>query len=104
MTEEYWLELAATVLTDTALTTRFSQGHTACAADPEIRRATGFAAWKHTGQFRKGEGKTPYVHHPIEVAAILSEAGGVTDSDVLRACGPAALRRCRARRSAVCRC
>ena len=60
MTEEYWLELATTVLADTALTTRFSRGHSACATLPEVRRATGFAAWKHTGQFRKGEGKTPY--------------------------------------------
>ena len=85
MTEEYWLELAAEVLADTALTTRFSAGHSACATVPEIRRATGFAAWKHTGQFRKGEGKTPYIHHPVEVAAILSEAGAVEDSDLLQA-------------------
>jgi len=85
MTEEYWLELAAEVLTNTALTTRFSNGHSACAALPDIRRATGFAAWKHTGQCRKGEGKTPYIHHPIEVAAILSEAGAIEDNDLLQA-------------------
>jgi len=85
MTEEYWLELAALVLADTALITRFSRGHSACAGVPEVRRATGFAAWKHTGHYRKGEGITPYIHHPIEVAAILSEAGAVTDSDVLQA-------------------
>ena len=85
MTEKYWLELAAAVLADTALITRFSGGHSACAGLPEVRRATGFAAWKHTGQFRKGEGNTPYIHHPVEVAAILSEAGAVTDSDVLQA-------------------
>jgi guanosine-3',5'-bis(diphosphate) 3'-pyrophosphohydrolase len=85
MTEEYWLELATAVLADTALTTRFSTGHSACAAVPKVRRATGFAAWKHTGHFRKGEGKTPYIHHPVEVAAILSEAGAVEDSDLLQA-------------------
>jgi guanosine-3',5'-bis(diphosphate) 3'-pyrophosphohydrolase len=85
MTEKYWLELAATALADTALTTRFSMGHAACAAVPGVRLATGFAAWKHTGQFRKGEGKTPYIHHPVEVAAILSEAGAVEDNDVLQA-------------------
>jgi len=85
MTEEYWLELATAVLADTALTTRFSRGHSACATLPEVRRATGFAAWKHTGQFRKGEGKTPYIHHPVEVAAILSEAGAIEDNDLLQA-------------------
>jgi len=85
MTEEYWLELATAVLADTALTTRFSTGHSACAAVQEVRRATGFGAWKHTGQIRKGEGNTPYIHHPIEVAAILSEAGAVEDSDLLQA-------------------
>ncbi len=85
MTEEHWLELAAAVLADTALTTRFSTGHSACSAVAEVRRATGFAAWKHTGHFRKGEGKTPYIHHPVEVAAILSETGAVTDSDLLQA-------------------
>jgi hypothetical protein len=85
MTEKYWLELAATALADTALTTRFSEGHSACAAVPEVRLATGFAAWKHTGHFRKGEGKTPYIHHPVEVAAILSEAGAVADNDLLQA-------------------
>jgi guanosine-3',5'-bis(diphosphate) 3'-pyrophosphohydrolase len=85
MSEEYWLKLATKVLADTALTTRFSSGHSVCAAAPEIRRATGFAAWKHTGQYRKGEGEIPYIHHPVEVAAILSEAGAVEDIELLQA-------------------
>ena len=85
MSEKHWLELAADVLADTALTTRFASGHAACAASPELRLATGFAASKHDGQFRKGEGNTPYIHHPVEVAAILAEVGAVTDSDLLQA-------------------
>jgi len=34
---------------------------------------------------RKGEGEIPYIHHPIEVTAILAEIGGVTDIDLLQA-------------------
>ena len=85
MTEEPWIELAGSVLASSALTTRFTQGHAVCSSTPILRRATGFAAWKHDGQLRKGEGKTPYIHHPIEVTAILAEVGDVTDLDVLQA-------------------
>jgi guanosine-3',5'-bis(diphosphate) 3'-pyrophosphohydrolase len=85
MTDEHWLDLAESVLADTALTTRFSKGHSICAASPELRRATGFAVWKHEGQLRKGEGKIPYIHHPIEVAATLAEIGEIDDVDVLQA-------------------
>ena len=85
MTEMHWMALADSILAETALTTRFSKGHSACAAIPEFRRATGFAAWKHDGQFRKGEGETLYIHHPIEVAAILVEVGDISDVDVLQA-------------------
>ena len=85
MTDMHWIALADSVLAETALTTRFSKGHSACAAIPEFRRATGFAAWKHEGQYRKGEGETLYIHHPIEVAAILAEIGDISDVDVLQA-------------------
>jgi guanosine-3',5'-bis(diphosphate) 3'-pyrophosphohydrolase len=34
---------------------------------------------------RKGEGETPYIHHPIEVTAILAEIGRIDDLDVLQA-------------------
>lgn len=85
MTEDQWMELAETVLTGSASTTRFAQGHAVCSGTRSLRRATGFAAWKHAGQSRKGEGKTPYIHHPIEVTAILAEVGGVVDPEVLQA-------------------
>ena len=85
MTEDQWIELAESVLASSTLTTRFSQGHAVCSGTQVLRRATGFAAWKHDGQLRKGEGKTPYIHHPIEVTAILAEVGEITDLDVLQA-------------------
>jgi len=85
MTEDQWIDLAESVLASSALTTRFAQGHAVCSCTQVLRRATGFAAWKHDGQLRKGEGKTPYIHHPIEVTAILAEVGKVTDLGVLQA-------------------
>lgn len=68
-----------------SVTTRFSMGHAVCSDEAVLRRAAGFAAWKHQGQMRKGEGEIPYIHHPIEVTAILAEVGGVDDFDVLQA-------------------
>lgn len=68
-----------------SVTTRFAMGHAVCSDETVLRRAAGFAAWKHQGQMRKGEGEIPYVHHPIEVTAILAEIGGVKDFDVLQA-------------------
>ncbi len=85
MTENQWIELAESVLAASALTTRFAEGHSLCSDTPILRRATGFAAWKHEGQLRKGEGKTPYINHPVEVTAILAEVGKITDLDVLQA-------------------
>ena len=85
MNETHWTEFADLVLITSAVTTRFDQGHAVCSDTPVLRRATGFAAWKHAGQMRKGEGRIPYIHHPIEVTAILAEIGGVTDLDVLQA-------------------
>ena len=85
MHEPQWLELARFALMSSTVTTRFATGHAVCSDEPVLRRATGFAAWKHKGQMRKGEGEIPYIHHPIEVTAILAEVGGVTDFDVLQA-------------------
>jgi len=83
--EPQWLELARFALITSSVTTRFAAGHAVCSDETVLRRAAGFAAWKHKGQMRKGEGEIPYIHHPIEVTAILAEVGGVTDFDVLQA-------------------
>ena len=42
-----------------------------------------FAAKKHRNVRRKDSDKTPYINHPIGVAEILTEEGGVTDVDIL---------------------
>lgn len=50
-----------------------------------IIRASAFAARFHGADARKGEGGLPYVTHPLEVARILLEEGGITDEEVLAA-------------------
>ena len=47
--------------------------------------AASFAAKKHRDQRRKGADATPYINHPLAVAETLSDVGGVTDTDILRA-------------------
>lgn len=42
-----------------------------------------FAAHKHRAQQRKSCEKIPYINHPITVARILAESGGVQEDDVL---------------------
>jgi guanosine-3',5'-bis(diphosphate) 3'-pyrophosphohydrolase len=44
--------------------------------------ALDFAAHKHRAQRRKSE-DIPYINHPIAVAKLLAEVGGVRDEDVL---------------------
>jgi GTP diphosphokinase / guanosine-3',5'-bis(diphosphate) 3'-diphosphatase len=44
-----------------------------------ILSAASFAALKHRDQRRKDEAASPYINHPLELARVLSEEGGVTD-------------------------
>ena len=50
-----------------------------------ILKAVNFAAIKHKDQRRKDAKESPYVNHPISVALIISEIGGVDDPEVLAA-------------------
>lgn len=50
-----------------------------------VLHAIDFAARKHRDQRRKDEEASPYINHPISVALLLAEIGGVTDADVLAA-------------------
>lgn len=50
-----------------------------------ILQTTHFAAEKHKQQRRKDFEETPYINHPIGVAAILSQEAGITDVAVLQA-------------------
>ena len=54
------------------------------ASDVErLARAAAFAAQKHTGQFRKGEAREPYVNHVLEVAAMLAVASDGADVELV---------------------
>ena len=44
-----------------------------------LLRAARFAAERHRFQHRKGASAPPYINHPIEVAGLLTDVGGVTD-------------------------
>jgi (p)ppGpp synthase/HD superfamily hydrolase len=50
-----------------------------------ILRAIDFAARKHRDQRRKDEEASPYINHPISVALLLAEIGGIADAEVLSA-------------------
>jgi len=45
--------------------------------------ALDYAARKHRTQRRKGEGDTPYINHPVAVARMIAETGGVLDTTTL---------------------
>lgn len=48
-----------------------------------ILKAVQFAAEKHRDQRRKDADASPYINHPIALANVLANEGGVTDADVL---------------------
>ena len=49
----------------------------------KLVEAASFAAQRHTGHQRKGNGKQPYINHPLEVANLIANVGQVDDVDVL---------------------
>lgn len=50
-----------------------------------LLRAIDFAARKHKDQRRKDEEASPYINHPLSVALILADIGGVSDPEILAA-------------------
>lgn len=50
-----------------------------------VLKAVEFAAHKHRDQRRKDLDKTPYINHPIALAQVLREEGGVRDPRVIAA-------------------
>jgi len=48
-----------------------------------ILKAAAFAARKHSDQRRKDAQASPYINHPLELARVLAEVGGVTDAATL---------------------
>ena len=48
-----------------------------------LLKAVHFAALKHRKKRRKDVDASPYINHPIGVAHVLAEIGGVTDIDTL---------------------
>jgi guanosine-3',5'-bis(diphosphate) 3'-pyrophosphohydrolase len=49
----------------------------------QLLRALAFAAQKHRDQRRKDVEASPYINHPIAVAAVLSAEAGVSDEETL---------------------
>ena len=49
----------------------------------QILRAASFAAHKHRNQRRKDVEASPYINHPLALARVLADEGGVTDAATL---------------------
>ncbi len=45
-----------------------------------VLKAMEFAAGRHRKQFRKGEDRSPYINHPIQVASLLANEAGEEDT------------------------
>jgi len=50
-----------------------------------LLQAADFAAQKHRDQKRKDAVASPYINHPITVARLLADVGGVEDEEILAA-------------------
>lgn len=50
-----------------------------------LLRAADFAAERHRYQRRKDERASPYINHPLHVALLLAEVGGIDDVQVIAA-------------------
>ena len=50
-----------------------------------LLQAISFAAEKHRNQRRKDKDSSPYINHPIALAALLDSVGGISDIVVLQA-------------------
>ena len=48
-----------------------------------VLKALAFAAHKHRDQRRKDNNASPYINHPIALATVLCNEGGITDVNVL---------------------
>ena len=50
-----------------------------------LLKAINFAAQKHSAQRRKDSDASPYVNHPVYVAFVLADIGGIDDPEILAA-------------------
>ena len=50
-----------------------------------VTKALEFAAEKHRGQSRKDAANTPYINHPIALAHLLANEGGINDANIIAA-------------------
>lgn len=50
-----------------------------------VLQAVEFAAHKHKDQRRKDKHASPYINHPVKVALVIAEIGGIEDPEVLAA-------------------